>query len=174
MQYYDGTNFRHYNIPRSLKNVSVLCQTTMPQSAFSNCDFVENVAIVTGAEMNEKAFYGCSSLKKIMLPADMIEIGYQAFAECESLETINIPTRVKTIGPNAFYNARNLKNITMPKSITNIADIIFNGTDLFDADVSLFASKLTITCTENSEAYKYAMEHHIPVNKVSEEQLNIS
>ncbi|MCD8180423.1 MAG: leucine-rich repeat domain-containing protein [Firmicutes bacterium] len=172
-QYYDGTNYHYYKIPDTLKNVSILNHTDIPAGAFSECIFLEKVAIVSGASMGDRAFYNCTSLKSVTLPNDLSSIGYQAFAECESLEEINIPTNVKTIGSNAFYNCRALKNVTMPDSITEIADDVFNGTNLFEVGASLMASGGTITCSEGSTAYNYAVEKGIETNVVSSEALNI-
>jgi hypothetical protein len=138
------------------------------------CDFIENVSIVTGATMNEKAFYDCTSLKTITLPNDLQTIKSEAFAECESLDTINIPTKVKTIGEQVFYNCRAIKNITMPDSVTEIASDVFNGTDLFGfGEVNLMATGGTITCSAGSYAQQYAEEHNIATNIVPSSELEV-
>lgn len=174
MQYYDGENYHYYKVPRTLKNVSVLNQTTIPMGAFMNCDFIENVSIVTGASMGDEAFYNCVALKEVLLPNDLQTIGEQAFAECESLETVNIPTKVKTIGNNAFYNCRGLKNVTMPDSVTEIASDVFNGTGLFGlGEVNLLANAGTITCSEGSYAQQYAEENGIATNIVPSKSLDV-
>ncbi|MCD8180421.1 MAG: leucine-rich repeat domain-containing protein, partial [Firmicutes bacterium] len=172
-QYYDGTNYHYYKIPQTLKNVSILNHTDIPAGAFSECIFLEKIAIVSGTSMGTRAFYDCTSLKSVTLPNDLTSIGYQAFAECSSLEEINIPTKVKTIGSNAFYNCRTLKNVTMPDSITEIADDVFNGTNLFGVDFILASNGGTITCSEGSTAYNYAVEKGMATNVVSSDELDI-
>ncbi len=175
IQYYnENGDFHYYKVPRTLKNVSVLNQTTIPAGAFSECDFIERIAIASGGSMERYAFYHCASLRSVSLPNDLESIGYQAFAECERLEDINIPIRVKSIGEQAFYNCRALRNVTMPDSITEIADNIFNGTNLIGtAEVSLMALDGAITCSEGSAAHAYAAENGIRANIVSSEELNI-
>ena len=176
IQYYNENNdFHYYKVPRTLKNVSVLNQTTIPAGAFSECDFLEKVAIVTGGSMNRYAFYHCASLKTVTLPNDLQTIGEQAFAECESLETINIPVKVKKIGEQAFYNARSLKNVIMPDSVTEIADDIFNGSNLFSVeDINIMANGSgVITCSMNSAAYNYAVSKGIKTNVVSSDKLDV-
>lgn len=175
MQYYNNNGGSHYyKVPKTLKNVSVLNQTDIPVGAFMECDFIENVAIITGAVMNDYAFYHCYSLKTVSLPSDMTSIGTEAFAECENLETINIPNKVKTIGSNAFYGATGIKNITMPDSITEIASDAFNGTGLYStSEVSLMASNAAFTCSEGSAAHLFAVEKGIPVNLVDSSELDV-
>lgn len=174
MQYYDGENYHYYKVPRTLKNVSILNQTTIPSGAFMECDFIENVSIVTGAEMGEKAFYDCVSLKTVILPNDLRTIGDQAFAECAELETINVPTKVKTIGSEVFYDCRNLKNVIMPDSVTEIASDVFNGTGLFGiGEVNLMAAGGVITCSEGSYAQQYAEENGIATNIVPSSELEV-
>ncbi len=177
MQYYNSNrDFHYYKIPKSLKNISVLNQTDIPTGAFMNCDFLENAAIVTGAKMNDYAFYNCPSIKTVSLPSDMTSIGIKAFAACESLETINIPTKVKSIGESAFYNCRALKNVTMPDSVTTIADDVFNGTEAVlsaEDGAELMASELTITCSEGSAAYQYAKANNIATNVVPSAELDV-
>ncbi len=173
MQYYNSNGgFHYYKVPKVLKTVNILNQTTIPTGAFMGCDFLENVAVVTGAEMRNYAFYSCVSLKNAVLPNDLSTIGYQAFAECESLEKINIPNRVKSIGSNAFYNCRALVDVTMPDSITTIAKDVFNGTNLYGEDIQLMAAGGKITCSSGSEAHKFALEKGIPVNLVSSDELD--
>ncbi|MCD8180422.1 MAG: leucine-rich repeat domain-containing protein [Firmicutes bacterium] len=174
MQYYDGTNYHYYEVPTTLKYVTVLNQTDIPAGAFMECYTIEEITIVTGASMGEKAFYHCQSLKKVSLPDDLTEIGDEAFAECEALEEINIPTKVKTIGSKAFYNDRALSVVTMPDSITEIADDVFNGTGLYSlGDVSLMSvnTDITIRCIKDSYAYEYAVENGFNIELMSEEEL---
>ncbi len=174
LQYYDDEgNFLFYKIPTTLKNVTILNQTTIPVGAFSECDFIENVSVVTGGSMGEKAFYDCRSLKTVSLPNDLINIGDEAFAGCDELETINIPTKVKNIGSLVFYNDRALKNVTMPDSVTEIAEDVFVGTDLYGNDVQLMAKDMTITCSANSAAKKFADEHDIATIIVPSSELDI-
>lgn len=175
MQYYDNNGgFHYYKVPKTLKNVTILNQTDIPVGAFMECDFIENVSIISGAVMNDYAFYHCYNLKMVALPSDMTSIGTEAFAECESLETINIPTKVKTIGSNAFYGATGIKNITMPDSVTEIASDAFNGTGLYAlSEVSLMASNAAFTCSEGSAAHLFAVEKGIPVNLVDSSELDV-
>ena len=68
------------------------------------------------------AFYGCSGLKEITLPASLTVIGSDSFNGCSSLETFTIPETVKRINAGAFKNCTNLKNITIPDSVTYMGE----------------------------------------------------
>lgn len=175
MQYYNTNNeYHYYKIPKTLKNVSVLSQTDIPYGAFMECGNLEQVSIVTGAAMNDYAFYNCAGLIRVILPKDLRTIGYEAFAECENLESVNLPNNTKSIGDNAFYNARALKEITIPRSVEDIAEDVFNGTGMFSAgDVQLFAAGGTIICAEGSKAHEFAIEKNINYTLVDDSELNI-
>ncbi len=171
---YGQQDSHYYKIPQTLKNVSVLNQPVIPTGAFMECDFIERVSIVSGAEMGEQAFYNCVSLKTITLPNDMQTMKTQAFANCESLENINIPANVKSIGEQVFYNARSLKNVTIPDSVTEIADDVFNGTNLYTmSEIGLMSDSLTITCSKDSAAREYAEARGIATNIVPSSELNV-
>lgn len=92
-------------------------------------------------------FYGCTSLKEIILPTEIQEIGYRAFSDsglesivipdsieeikyntfsgCIQLQTVVIGSRVKTIDTEAFYKCKALKTITLPDSIKTIGSEAF-------------------------------------------------
>jgi hypothetical protein len=55
------------------------------------------------------AFKNCSSIKKIILPADGITvIGASAFEGCSSLGSINMPNVITSIGHHAFFGCTSL------------------------------------------------------------------
>lgn len=173
-QYYDKDKYHIYHIPDTLKNISVLAQTDIPYGAFMNCYSIEQIAIVTGAVIHDRAFYNCSELKRLSLPRDLKNIGYEAFAECINLETVNLPDGTKTIGSHAFYNDRNLREIAIPSSVTEIAADIFNGTELFfESKVDLFAANVNIICASGSKAEEFALENGVNHTIVDENELAI-
>ena len=58
-----------------------------------------------------QAFYNCSSIKSIEIPAGVTSIGSRAFESCSSLTSIEIPAGVTSIGSLAFWNCSNLETI---------------------------------------------------------------
>lgn len=75
------------------------------------------------------AFFGCSGLTSITIPASVTSIGSSAFDGCNSLTSITIPNSVTTIGWHAFENCSGIKKITSEISTPFAVDAFSN----FDA-----------------------------------------
>ena len=58
-------------------------------------------------------FQGCESLKTVILPESVTEIGSYAFWNCGSLTNINLPEGLQSIGVGAFYNCTSLTSIDL-------------------------------------------------------------
>lgn len=68
--------------------------------AYSNLETIKG-----GQKINNigtKAFYYCSHLKEINMPATLTSIAQQAFANDSSLTAISLPDAIRTIGKKAF------------------------------------------------------------------------
>lgn len=97
--------------------------------------FQENANIIAFTELKyftglidieSRAFYGCSSLWKIVLPENICTIGSFAFSGCSSLTNVVIPDSVVTIGSSAFEDCSSLTNIIIPNNIASIEYATFN------------------------------------------------
>lgn len=72
----------------------------------------------TGACIEDKAFYKCTSLKKVTIPSKVKKIGKQAFYGCSKLKTITIKTTKltgKKIGSKAFGKISAKATFKVPK-----------------------------------------------------------
>ncbi len=58
--------------------------------------------------------------KKITIPKNVKEIGFDAFSDCNNLQTVIIPGNVKKIGQDAFSGCFNLKKVVMKNGVTAI------------------------------------------------------
>ena len=86
---------------------------------------------------NDEIFRSCNSLKKVVLPSSLTNLGYYAFMECDNLEEIVIPDGLTSIGHEAFYNCRKLSKVNIPLSVTSLSTYIFYGcTSLKTIDLS--------------------------------------
>ena len=73
--------------------------------------------------ISESAFAGfSSSVKKVIIPSSVREIGDDAFADCSQLKTVVLSEGLRTIGYGAFRNCSSLKKITLPESLEKIDD----------------------------------------------------
>lgn len=68
----------------------------------------------------EGLFEGCTSLRSIILPAGLTEIGKNMFNGCTSLESVYIPDSVETIGESAFAECSSLVSVFIPDSVTEM------------------------------------------------------
>ena len=67
------------------------------------------------------------SLKTLILPDSLIEIGGSAFAGCTSLMEIIFPDSLIEIGGSAFAGCTSLKYVEIGNNISKIKHYAFNG-----------------------------------------------
>lgn len=106
--------------------------TEIGESAFESCKYLTTVNFLESAAgeqsvpltIGDKAFYNCTGLTSIELPARTKSIGasvfYQSKAANAKLAEITLNEGLETIGENAFYNAGALTSITIPSTVTEI------------------------------------------------------
>jgi len=104
-------------------------------AAFSGCTRLASVkfesnsqlkAIAGGYNPSDGAFYGCTSLTSIEIPASVQTIGKAAFQECTKLATVKFDkeSRLKTIAPGSFYRCP-ITTIDIPASVQTIGEAAF-------------------------------------------------
>lgn len=91
--------------------------------------------IDAGAFSNLKA--SNKTIKKVIIPGTVKEIGANAFSNNETLEEVVIEDGVEIIGTSAFATCANLKKVTMQDSVVEI------GTQAFSSDYQLVQLRLS-------------------------------
>ncbi len=86
-----------------------------------------NYYYTSNDEIGDCAFYGCSGLTSLTLPAGITEIGYEAFNGCSGLTSLTLPAGITEIGSFAFEGCSGLTSLTLPASITKIGSEAFEG-----------------------------------------------
>ncbi len=77
-------------------------------------EVVENIIIYEGVRgIGKYAFYDCTGLTTVTIPASVKSIGNYAFENCSGLTTITIPASVTSIGDDAFAGCSNLATMTV-------------------------------------------------------------
>lgn len=107
---YETTNYKSYS-----------GEVTIPEEVTND----GKVYQVTG--IGEKAFYDCSGLAKIVLPANLKTIGNASFLRCYNLLTVDFPDGITSIGENAFYYCSNITSVKIPAGVTQISSFAFNS-----------------------------------------------
>ena len=101
--------------------------------------------IIINAEMTEigdDAFYYCKDVLEVSISPGVMEIGNQAFYGCSSLENIRIPESVTKIGRSAFSGCSELKSISILGDVTSLGPSVFyNCSSLRDIK---FAKRLSL------------------------------
>lgn len=87
------------------------------------------VEISDGIErIGDYAFYGCSNLKKVIIPESVKDIGRGAFSGCNKTTGIIIPDGITSIGSETFNNCEGIiGKVVIPESVSIIGDYAFNG-----------------------------------------------
>ena len=83
----------------------------------------------TVVEISDQAFYYCSNLTSVEIPATVTSIGAYAFAGCSQITSLTIPAAVKSIGEAAFYGCSAMTTLTFAEgsALTEIAKFTFNS-----------------------------------------------
>lgn len=89
---------------------------TVGSSAFMGCVNLTSVDLSTWVTHNsalnsipDNCFNGCSSLRDIAIPSEIISIGASAFNNCTKLDSVVLQNSISNIGKNAFSNCYSLR-----------------------------------------------------------------
>lgn len=113
-----------------LKTVTITSGEGIDASAFYNCTSLTSVSIPASiAYIGASAFSGCKGLNSIMIPNNVTSIGNYAFDGCTNLSSVSFAqgSILNSIGECAFRNCSSLISVTIPDSITSIGKNAFSG-----------------------------------------------
>ena len=107
------------------------------------------------------AFYGCSRLTSLTLPAGITKIGYSAFEDCSGLTSLTLPDGITEIGSYAFSGCSGLTSLNLPAGITEIGSYTFSDcsrlTSLtLSAGITEISSDAFWGCSGLTSIYVYA------------------
>lgn len=112
---------------KSLKEIRIPSKVqSVPERGFENCFSLECVDLSNVRSIQGGAFYGCTSLKSVIIPDEVEKIGSYAFQKCTSLASISIPDKVESIGSYAFEKCDSLKSVSISSSVTSIGEKVFS------------------------------------------------
>ncbi len=105
--------------------------TAIAPRAFANNRTIESVTLPgTIVETGEMAFYGCASLRKVVLSEGITTVGWGTFNECAVLTEVSFPSTLRIIYTVAFQGSRSLTGVVFPDSLTYIGYRAFANSGL--------------------------------------------
>ena len=127
--------------------------------AFWGCKSLKSIIIPNSVKnIGDDVFAHCENLKEIEMPHSVESIGYRAFACCSNLKSIEIPDFVKWIGYFTFYKCINLKSIVIPDFVKWIGDQTFYGCESLK---SLVFKGKTIDQVKAMENYPFGIKDEL-------------
>jgi len=152
---FDGAGIRTITIPSTVKKAD---------RPFSGCTALEKAVFADGTEvipegtvLSGKGFSAydvpvgilenCASLKEVVLPEGVTEIGRCAFSSCPKLNKVNFPSTLKKIGECAFKGDSRLTSVELPEGLEDIGVRSF-------AESGLTSVKIPSTVTSGSRSFE--------------------
>lgn len=110
-----------YTVNADGESVTVSGTSGKPKQLNIESSILYNGTNYTVTKIATWAFYDArNTLTEVTLPNTVDEIEDSAFFKCSSLTEITIPEGVTKIGTNAFYGCSQLTSITIPSTIKNM------------------------------------------------------
>lgn len=95
---------------------------------FSYANEIQRIEIGSGVTtIGNFAFYKCSGVTSITLPATVTSIGSSAFEECTSLTSLSLNEELRYIGGSAFESCSGLQTLRIPGSVNTVSIKAFAG-----------------------------------------------
>ena len=102
--------------------------TRIGAEAFYECSGLTSVTIPASAtSLEDRAFYGCSGLTNVIIPNSVTSIGNAAFYQCSGLTSMTLSSSMTSIGHEVFYGCSGLTSVTIPPSVTSIGILAFTA-----------------------------------------------
>ena len=126
----------------TFKGTNLGTGVTIGKYAFRDCKSLATLNLESGSNIttiSEGAFYGCTSISEISLPASVKSIGNDAFRGCTGLKTLAFSDNDKatlTFGEGAFAGCTGLSRIELPDYVSEIPSVFAGCTNITEIVVS--------------------------------------
>ena len=82
---------------------------------------VQNLVLPDGlTRIGNRAFYNCTALISVIIPASVQEIGAAAFCKNSSMTMLSLNNGLQVIGRSAFESCISLQEVRIPSTVTSI------------------------------------------------------
>ena len=122
---------------KSLTDITISEGVKSISEGFWGCDSLKNIVLPDSLEHLHHSFNDCTNLESVTFGDNLITVG--GFYNCDSLTEINLPDSVKSVDEHAFYNCDNLKTITLGKGVSELGE---NFVDKYSSNLeNIFVNK---------------------------------
>lgn len=104
-------------------------------NAFLRCSSLETLEFEKGTttlDFAEGVFAGNSSLKHVVFPEGLQNIGDGMFNQCTNLMSVRLPNSLQYIGANAFKECTSMSYLTIPANVKTIGEDAFAQSGIRD------------------------------------------
>ncbi len=174
-----GSGIREIIFPKSVLTIS--------ESVCKDCKQLETVVVLGAEIIEENAFRACKKLSKVAFSDTLRQISNGAFFDCTSLKTIHIPASVVEMSEGAFategarqdpYNYKKWyvaewvwNDDVLHKTADEVREFFFFGNTTnfvsFRAPhCAMYSEKCIFRCNPGSDAQAYARAHNMTVKPI--------
>ncbi len=107
-------------------------------NSFSRCSIKKLVIPASVTEIGAYAFFACSNLVSVEIPEGVKRIERETFHWCSALTDVTLPQSLEEIGESAFKACSSLPDIKIPSGVKSIGAKAFDFTNLFQKPYSVF------------------------------------
>ena len=137
--------------------------TVIGDFAFYNCTNLKEITLPAGVtEIGQNVFANCTSLENIVLPEDVTKIGFNTFNNCVNLKEITLPAGVTWIESRAFSGCKSLSTIVLPEGLTILGDMVFSGTSITSITIPKSLERCNVFEWGDSEEDNATVEYRGP------------
>jgi hypothetical protein len=100
---------------------SVSADNVLPEDAFSGCSKLKSILLPNQLiSIQNYAFHGCTGLKSLIIPDSVTNIGDYALTNCSTLVSVRFPKKLRTVGNYSFANCILLDTVNLPEGTTSL------------------------------------------------------
>lgn len=80
----------------------------------------------TVTALHNQAFFKCTELYAVSLPATVTDLGQYTFSGCTNLASLELPEGLTAIPNGTFYGCTALTTVTLPETVASLGDFCFS------------------------------------------------
>lgn len=154
-----NTHLATINIPATVITIG---ENAFSGSRVTTISFSGTSALTTIAK---KAFYNCTRLSSITLPANLTTLGTSAFSGCSNLASVTLYTKLTSIGTDAFKGCKDGLQVTIKGTSGNTTV----PANMFEGNTAI--GKLELYNNINATSYDVVLpqleQRHIAINEAN-------